>query len=96
MKHFLLITLPVVAVVLTLLWYKRRNELDSDFSPTYPEDPKPQFPEATLTRENYTYLSYAEMRSRLKALAQEYPDIMHLTNSKEKYGIAHEVECSDG
>ena len=43
----------------------------------------------------YTKLTYVEMRQKLKELALLYPEVMQLSNSKELFGIEHEVECED-
>ena len=47
------------------------------------------------TREAYEQMSYDQIRSRLTDLAQKFPSVMLLENSKSKVGVPYLVDCDD-
>ena len=46
--------------------------------------------------ESYRYIEYTDMRARLQNLAVQYPNIMRLESSEDKYGLPHLVNCEEG
>jgi predicted deacylase len=46
-----------------------------------------------LKTDKYAYHSYAEMRSKLKQLALNYPRYMKLSDSEKMFSLRHRVNC---
>lgn len=48
-----------------------------------------------MRMDSYKYLSYDEMRQKLFDLQAQYPTLMRIESSEEKYAIPHTVACGD-
>lgn len=47
------------------------------------------------TYESYQYISYLNMRIRLKQLARDFPDLLRASTAESELDIKHRVDCFD-